>query len=162
MRTIYAVLISFVVCGIAAALEGLCAGRNVKAFFASLRMPPFSAPLWVWSIIGGGYYIIFGFILYRLLRLDINSRLWSVAIALVVLMMILNALANYVIFRARNLYLSYIIGAWYPLLDVSLFLCLLSLDRVAAVALIPYLVYRIYGVWWGYALWKINCKAISP
>ncbi|HEY5883411.1 MAG TPA: tryptophan-rich sensory protein [Pyrinomonadaceae bacterium] len=161
MRTIYAVLISTVVCGIAAALEGLCAGKNVKAFFASLRMPSFSAPLWVWSLIGGGYYLIFGFILYRLLRLNANSLRWSVAITLVVLMMIVNALTNYVIFRARNLHLSYLIGAWYPLLDVSLFLCLLSLDTVAALALIPYLLYRIYGVWWGYALWKNNREPTS-
>jgi hypothetical protein len=52
MSASYAILVSLGACVIAAALEGVCAGRNVKSFFATLRFPPFSAPLWVWSIIG--------------------------------------------------------------------------------------------------------------
>ncbi len=71
-------------------------------------------------------------------------------------MMVVNALTNYIIFRARNLRLSFIVGALFPVLDITLFLCLIQLDNVAAWSLIPYLLYRIYAVWWGYALWKIN------
>ena len=73
-----------------------------------------------------------------------------------VLMMIVNALTNYIIFRAQNLRLSFIVGAFFPVMDVALFLCLLRLDLIAAWSMIPYLVYRIYGVWWGYSLWKVN------
>jgi tryptophan-rich sensory protein len=152
----YAILISLAVCVVAAALEGVCAGKNVKQFFAKLRFPPYSAPLWVWTIIGGLYYIVFCFVLYRLLRLDTDSALKTVAITLILFMMILNALTNYIIFRAQNLRLSFIVGALFPVLDITLFICLLQLDNVAALSLIPYLIYRIYGLWWGYALWKIN------
>ena len=152
----YAILISLAVCVVAAALEGVCAGKNVKPFFAKLRFPPYSAPLWVWTIIGGLYYIVFCFVLYRLLRLDTDSALKTVAITLILFMMVLNALTNYIIFRAQNLWLSFIVGALFPVLDITLFICLLQLDNVAALSLIPYLIYRIYGLWWGYALWKIN------
>ena len=48
----YAVLVSVGDCLLAAALEGACAGRNVKAFYAELRFPRYSAPLRVWGIIG--------------------------------------------------------------------------------------------------------------
>src|SRR5947199_10108023 len=75
----YALLISIAACILAAALEGLCAGRNVKPCFAKLRFPPYSAPLWLWSIIGGLYYVIFCFVLYRLLRLGSDSVLRSAA-----------------------------------------------------------------------------------
>jgi len=68
----------------------------------------------------------------------------------------LNALTNYIIFRARNLRLSFIIGNLFPILDVTLFICLLQLDKVAAWSLVPYLLYRIYALWWGYGLWKMN------
>ena len=34
--------------------------------------------------------------------------------------------------------------------------CLLRLDARAAFALVPYLLYRVYAVWWGYALWRAN------
>jgi len=72
------------------------------------------------------------------------------------LMLAANALSNYVIFRAQNLRLSLIVGASFPFMDVALFVLLIELDKVAAWALIPYLLYRIYGVWWGYAVWKAN------
>ena len=83
----YALLLSLGVCGAAAALEGLCAGNNVKSFFASLRLPPYSAPLWVWSIIGLFYYLIFGFVLYRLLSFNNGSALRSATIVLIAAMM---------------------------------------------------------------------------
>ena len=151
----YALLVSCLVCALAAALEGACAGRNVKAFFSTLRFPPYSAPLWVWSIIGGVYYLIFGFVTYRLLRLD-GSLLRSAALALVLFMMIVNALTNYIIFRARNLRLSSIVGSLFPVMDMTLLFCLIQLDTLAAWSLVPYLIYRVYAVWWGCALWKLN------
>ena len=152
----YAVLVSLGVCAIAAALEGVCAGRNVKSFFATLRFPPFSAPLWVWSIIGGLYYVIFFFVIYRLLELDSDSALRDAALTLILFMMIVNALTNYIIFRARNLRLSFIVGAMFPIMDVALFIFLIQLDKAAAWVLVPYLLYRIYALWWGYGLWKLN------
>lgn len=152
----YAILFSIGICVLAAALEGGCAGRNVKSFFASLKFPRYSAPLWMWSIIGGLYYVIFCFVLYRLFRLTTNSPLWYPTLALMLFMMTVNGLSNYVIFRAQNLWLSFMIGNLFPIMDVVLFVCLIQLDPVAAWSLVPYLIYRAYAVWWGYALWKTN------
>jgi tryptophan-rich sensory protein len=151
----YAILFSVIICAIAAALEGACAGKNVKPFFATLKFPRYSAPLWVWSFIGGVYYLIFGFVTYRILRLD-SSLLRNAILALVLFMMIANALSNYVIFRARDLWRSFLIGSVAPLFDATLFVSLIQLDAVAVWSLVPYLIYRVYGVWWGYALWKLN------
>jgi len=154
----YAFLVSIGACAAAAALEGVCAGKNVKSFYAELRFPPYSAPLWAWAVIGGLYYVIFCFVLYRLLRLDGDSALRSVALVLISFMMVVNALANYVIFRARDLRLSFIIGNLFPVMDVTLLVCLTRLDSVAAWSLVPYLLYRVYALWWGYGLWKMNGK----
>lgn len=159
MSITYSLITSAGACFIAAILEGMCAGRGVKAFYDELRFPRYSAPLWVWAIIGGVYYVIFWFVLYRLFRIENASVVRSIAIALVLLMMATNAVTNYVIFRARNLRLSFLIGSLFPLMDLTLFVCLLRLDRVAAGTLIPYLLYRIYAVWWGYGLWQLNPKA---
>ena len=71
-------------------------------------------------------------------------------------MMLGNALANVVIFRARNLQLGYVIGWLYAGLDALLLGLLLQLDLVAAMALVPYLMYRVYALWWGRALVKLN------
>jgi len=156
MSIMFAVLASLTICGIVAALEGACAGRNVRSFFATLSFPRYSAPLWVWTIIGGAYYLIFFFVIYRLLRLSDYPSRWYVAFGLIVFMMFVNALSNYVIFRARDLYLSFVIGALFPFMDVVLFALVLTLDQFAALVIIPYLLYRVYAVYWGYALWRAN------
>ncbi|HBR69307.1 MAG TPA: hypothetical protein DEA55_08035 [Rhodospirillaceae bacterium] len=156
-----AILVSIAACIVAAALEGLCAGKNVKSFFTKLRFPPYSAPLWLWSIIGGLYYLIFCFVIYRLLRVASDSALGFIALTLISFMMVVNALTNYLIFRAQDLRLSFIVGAIFPVLDIALFICLVLLDKEAAWALIPYLLYllyRIYAIWWGYRLWKMNSQ----
>jgi len=156
MPTRYALLISIGVCVVAAALEGACAGNKVKSYFATLRSPSYSAPLWVWYIIGVGYYATFFFILYRTLKLQTDSILRPVTLGLVLFMMIANALWNYVFFRARNLFLAFVTGSAAPIFDCALVICLIELDRVAAWSLVPYLLYRVYAVYWGHALWKMN------
>jgi tryptophan-rich sensory protein len=143
-------------CAITAALEGLCAGRNVRAFFQTLRFPPYSAPLWMWLIIGALYYVVFGFVVFRLLSAMPLTTFAVATLALIVAMMLGNALANLVIFRARNLHLSYVIGCVFAGLDLILVVLVARLDLVAAVTLAPYLLYRVYAVWWGGALMKLN------
>jgi benzodiazapine receptor len=156
MPNSYALFISIGVCLLAAALEGACAGNNVKAYFATLRSPSYAPPFFVWIIIGVGYYATFFFILFRALKLNTDSILKPATLSLVVFMMVANALWNYVFFRARKLSLAFVTGSAAPLFDAALFICLLRLDKVAAWSLVPYLMYRVYAVYWGYALWKLN------
>ena len=150
-----AVWTAVVVCALAAALEGVCAGRNIRGFFEAFRFPPYSAPLWVWSIIGAVYYAVFGFVLFRLLSVAPGPPTLA-AVALIAAMMIANGLSNLVIFRARNLRLSYVIGCVFAGLDAVLLALVLRVDVLAASSLVPYLVYRVYAVWWGRELVRLN------
>jgi len=159
MSTTYAALISTGICLGAAALEGVCAGKNVSAYFAKLKWPRYAAPLWVWYIIGALYYAIFFFVMFRLLRLEEDSILKTATFALILFMMVANGLWNYVFFRAQNLFAGFISGSLAPILDLGLFICLIKLDKTAAWAFVPYLIYRLYAVWWGYGLWKMNRPA---
>lgn len=145
---------SVIICGVAAGLEGVSAGRNVSSFFKSLRFPRYALPTWAWALVGAGYYGLFGFLLYRIMLL--SSRLAAPTLALAVFMMVANALSNIVIFRKRDLRLAFLIGAAAPAFDLTLFACMMTLDRLAALAMLPYLFYRAYAVWWGYAVWKLN------
>lgn len=147
---------SVVICVCAAALEGVCAGTGVAAFFATLRAPKYSAPLPVWYAIGVLYYVTFGFVLFRLLNQTDRGGIVRIALGLTVAMMAANALWNLLFFRARKLFAAFVTGSLAPIPDAALLICLLRLDTKAAAALVPYLVYRVYAVWWGYALWTAN------
>jgi tryptophan-rich sensory protein len=142
-------------CAISAVLEGIFAGRGVQARFAELRLPRYSPPLPVWFVIGGLFYAVCFTVLYRLFNLP-RSGLRDAALALLVGMMLMNAMWNYVFFRVRNLCLSFVAFLPYGLMAVALFGVTLQLDRFAALVLLPYILYLGYAVAWGFRLWKEN------
>jgi len=156
MANSHALFIAIGVCVLAAALEGACAGNNVKSYFATLRSPAYAAPLWAWYIIGIVYYATFFFILYRILAFHTESILRPLTLGLIVFMMAANAMWNYVFFRARKLFLAFVAGSAAPVFDAALLICVVQLDRLAAWSLVPYLLYRVYAVYWGYVLWRLN------
>jgi tryptophan-rich sensory protein len=67
-----------------------------------------------------------------------------------------NALWNYLFFRAQKLLASVVLAFLAPLMDGALLVCLTQLDRIAAWSIVPYLLYRLYSLWWGYGVWKLN------
>lgn len=156
LPTTTAAWLSLAICVMAAVIEGLCAGRNVRQFFEQVQVPRYSAPLWVWSIIGAIYYLVFGFLLYRILSRAPPSPLAFSTLVLIGVMMLGNALSNLVIFRARALRRARAIGHLYALLDVTLVFFVARLDSLSAWALAPYLMYRVYAVWWGNELARLN------
>jgi tryptophan-rich sensory protein len=148
-------LYPLVICATSATLEGILAGRGVEARFAELRLPRYSPPLPVWFVIGGAFYVICFTVLYRLFSLP-ASGLRDGALALLVGMMLMNALWNCVFFRLRNLFLSFVAFLPYGLVAIALFALTLKLDRLAALSLLPYVLYLGYAGAWGYGLWRLN------
>ncbi|MBC8030452.1 MAG: tryptophan-rich sensory protein [Pyrinomonadaceae bacterium] len=156
MSVTLAIFSSLGVCIVGAILEGLAAGNNIKPFFAKLRFPAYSAPLWAWYIIGALYYAICFVILYRLFRYNGDTPLLNAAFALILIVMATNALWNYIFFRAQNLFGAFLLGFPYALVAIALFVCLRQFDKVAAWAFVPYLIYLTYAAWWSYGLLKLN------
>jgi benzodiazapine receptor len=161
MSPTYAIITSVTVCLVAAACEGLFAGKNVRSYLAGLKQPRYSPPLWVWTIIGGLFYVTFCFVLYRVLRHEKQAALRTATMILIFVMMSLNALWNYLFFRARRLFISLAAAAFAPVMDIALLICLARFDRPAMWALIPYLLYRVYSLWWIYGLWQVNYRSIE-
>ena len=147
--------LALAICAAAAGLEAVLAGRGVKQRFIELRAPRLSPPLKVWITIGVAYYVICFVVLYRLLVLPPTS-LRRAALALVMIVLLANAVWNFLFFRLRSLRLSFIAGVFYSLVALSLLTLLYHLDRVAAWWLLPYALYLSYANWWGYALLQAN------
>src|SRR5919106_6954352 len=104
MSIVLTILIAISICILSAVLEGVMAGGNVKQYFARLRQPRFAISLKGWFAIGAIYYVVCGVVLYRMLRYDGDVIVRNLAFVLLMLMMIANALWNYIFFRARNLF----------------------------------------------------------
>lgn len=151
-----ALVIAFLLCIAAAAIEGAFAGRGVKQRFAGLRQPTLSPSLTVWAAIGVLYYAMCFAVLYRILSGGLSSALPLLAFGLVLLLMLANAVWNYVFFRRRNLRGSFLFFFGYAALALALTGVLSGFDGLAAALLLPYLVYLVYATRWSYSLWRLN------
>ena len=150
------VLAALLICLAAAALEGVCAGPGVQHRLRTLRQPAWAAPFPVWIAIGALYYLVCGIVAYRLLRLGLAQPGVGVALALLILVLLTNAVWNVAFFRAQDLRLSVQISMGYALLVVALAGALFRVDRAAGWVWVPYLIYLVYGTYWVVVVQRMN------
>jgi benzodiazapine receptor len=139
------------ICAGSAALEGLFAGQGVTQRMKELRLPPYSPPLAGWIGIALFYYVACFVVLYRLLAYGQLS-----ALALIVALMIINAIWNYFFFRRKDVRVSFYLSLPYAVLATVLAAWLFRIDTTAAWTFLPYMMYLLYAGWWGYNLWRLN------
>jgi tryptophan-rich sensory protein len=134
------------------------AGRGVRARFAELRQPPFSPPLALWMAIGGVYYLLCFTVLYRLFAFGTPAAASRMALALVLLLMVANALWGFLFFRRRDLRASFLAFFPYGLIALTLALLLARFDPTSASLVAAYLAYLVYAGWWAYRVWTLNSR----
>ena len=146
-------LIALLVCAVAAAFEGFCAGRDPMGQLRALRQPRWAPPNWMWVLIGLGWYAICFAALVRLLPGWPGTRR---AIVLLVALMLANGAANLLQFRLRRLDLAFLFLFPYWLLLAGLLWVVCPLDRLICTLFGIYAVYQLYAAAWGWSLWRMN------
>jgi tryptophan-rich sensory protein len=144
------------ICIAAAALEGALAGTGVRQRFAALRMPPYSPPFAGWLLIGSVYYSICFIVLRHLLAASPGTLSVRVALALLIAVLLANALWSVLFFRRRDLRASFIAFVPYAILVAALLVLLSRIYPVGAALFMCYCGYLVYATWWGYQVWLLN------
>jgi tryptophan-rich sensory protein len=140
----------------AALCEGIMSGMGIKARFAELRLPNSAPPLWAWSVLGGAYYVLFFFLLRSVLARP-SIPLWtSVTLTLTAVLLIANASWNWIFFRKKDLWLSFLFFMPYLLLAFTLAGVLHRIRSPISGWYALYLAYLAYATWWGYRVWRLN------
>jgi tryptophan-rich sensory protein len=78
------------------------------------------------------------------------------AIALVAVLLAANAAWNWVFFRKRDLWLSFIFFVPYILVALTLALALFRARSPLFSWYLLYIGYLVYATWWGYGVWRLN------
>jgi len=137
------------------------AGTQVKSRLAELRFPRPSPRLWAWSIIGGAYYILFFFLLRSLLQHPATQYWTAIALVLTGILLAANASWNWIFFRRRDLWLSFVFFVPYFLITIALALILRRIRNPLRGWYFIYVSYLVYAWWWGYRVWRLN-RGSSP
>jgi tryptophan-rich sensory protein len=144
---------ALLICVAAAAVEGLCAGRDPMAQLKATKQPPWSPPNAVWVLIGIVWYAICFTALARLLPLWPASLL---PVGLLIVLMLANAGANILQFRLKRL--DWAFGFLFPywMLLAAFTWTAWPLDRLSAALFALYALYQVYAGFWAFALWRMN------
>jgi tryptophan-rich sensory protein len=146
-------LAAFLICLTAAAFEGLCAGRDPMDKLRALCQPRWSPPVWLWMLIGIGWYAICFTTLVRLLP-DWPEH--EAPVLLLAALMLANGGANFFQFRLERLDLAFLYLFPYWVLLAAFLWTACPLDRLTCLLFAPYGAYQLYAAAWGYRLWQLN------
>ena len=149
-------IVALLLCTAAVLVEALCAGRDPMALLRTLKQPRWSPPNWAWVVIGLAWYGLCFIGLVRLLPFWPEARL---PVALLVALMLANALANFPLFRMRRLDLAFAFFLPYWLLLAGFLWAACPLDRATCGLFAAYAVYQLYAAAWGFVLWRLNGKS---
>lgn len=149
-----ALLKTIALCLISIFIEALSATRNGRLWFEQLKRPKYSFSLRIWYFVGAIYYIIFGLIAYR--QFSASSNIFSVPIILLVLVMFINGISNFIIFKYHSVKWFYLIIYPFSLLLLTLIIVLTPTDKFSAILASIYFLWLIYDLYYGYNLWKLN------
>jgi translocator protein len=153
-----ATFLPLLICLAAAGLEGAVSGSGVRQRLASMRMPPYSPPFALWLLIGLAYYAICFVVLRHLLASGPLTFQRGLALGLLIVVLLANALWSLLFFRRRDLRGSFILMMPYAIVVAALLFSLARIYPFGAALFLCYCVYLLYATWWTYRVWLLNAQ----
>lgn len=142
-------------CLVSILIEAASYTKEGKRWFQVLNKPQYSFSISVWYFVGAVYYILFGIIAYRLFK-DASDR--SVQISLLVIIMVLNGVGNFILFKYRSTKWFYLVIYPFGLILLTFIILLFPNDITSTALSSIYFVWLIYDLYYAYWLWKLNDK----
>lgn len=142
------------VCLISITVEGISATKEGRQWFESLKRPKYSFSFRVWYFVGAIYYILFGMIAYR--QFALGKSFSSISIILLVLVMVINGLSNFILFKFRSIKWFYLIIYPFALLLLVLIIVLYSVDLVSTILASLYFTWLFFDLYYVHSMWKLN------
>lgn len=149
-----ALIKAIAVCLISITIEAVSATKEGKQWFESLKRPKYSFSFRVWYIVGAAYYILFGIITYR--QFAMGKTFFSLPIVLLLLVMLINGLSNFVVFKFRSIKWFYLIIYPFAFLLLTLIIVLYPIDMISTVLAFLYFIWLFFDLYYGYNMWKLN------
>jgi tryptophan-rich sensory protein len=135
------------------------AGSNIRRRFAELRLPRFSPPLGLWSVLAVGQYAISFYVLRWLFSQAATGPLRTLGFVLIIGLLLMNASWNAVFFRLRDLRASLLLFIPYDVMAVLLGYTLFALDSPTAPWFTVYVAYLVFATTWGFNIWRLNSSS---
>lgn len=152
----FKLIISILICNSAGFIGVVFTSSAIPTWYDSLKKPPFSPPNWIFGPVWTILYTLMGISAYFVWRQGINDSQVKTALIIFGVQLFLNALWSPIFFGFRALFagLIVIIIMWIAILLTIL--AFLKISTVAAVLLIPYILWVSFATILNFSLWILN------
>jgi benzodiazapine receptor len=156
VMTILTLIGAIVLCNLAGIAGSLVTVTGPGSWYDMLAKPSFNPPSWLFFPVWSALYILMGISLFLVLMEKRRGREVTIPLALFGAQLVLNALWSYLFFYLEStlLGLAGILVLWIFILATTI--TFFSVNRVAAILLIPYLAWVSFAAVLNYALYILN------
>jgi tryptophan-rich sensory protein len=150
--SVLAFLFTIGCCLISWVIAGKTAIKNeYKEWFEKLNHPKNPFMLKYMNIVGVAFYLLFGYVLYQLF---VSNEIVPIIITVVILL--LNGLSPFFMYKTKNLKLIFFTFLVIPILVSVLTFLLIQTNLILAIPVIVYLLWLIFEMSYFYRLMKLN------
>ena len=132
-------------------IAGKSANKENKEWFENLKHPKNAFMLKYMNIIGFGFYLLFGYVLYQLI---VSIDIVSIVLAVVIIQLM--GLSPFLLYKTKKLKLFFFAMLVFPVLVPALVFFLIQANLALAIIVMVYFLYLVYDMSYFYRLMKLN------
>jgi len=147
---------SIVICLLAGFIGSIFTNRSITTWYASLKKPSFNPPDWLFGPVWTILFLLMGISLFLIWRKGLNYQLVKIALIIFGAQLILNILWSFLFFTLRAPLAGFIeiVILWFAILLTIL--CFYKISQLAAILLIPYILWVSFASVLNFFLWRLN------
>lgn len=157
---IFKLAVSIVVCQLAGVIGGLFTASSVDTWYSTLTKPAFNPPNWLFSPVWITLYALMGIALFLVWKRGISAEGVKSALTFFAVQLALNALWSILFFGLQMPLVAFleIVLLWVFILITLLKFA--KITKLAALLLVPYLIWVSYAAILNFFLWHLNRSSL--
>ncbi len=156
MKTFFQILAAIVLCQLAGVIGSFFTVTEISSWYTTLEKPALNPPNWVFGPVWTLLYTMMGIALFLVWKQFDTSKSARYAVFFFLVHLVVNTAWTLVFFGAKEVALALIVIAILWLMIAALIGWFWKIDRVAALLLVPYLLWVSFASYLNFAILQLN------
>ncbi len=153
---IFRLLICVAICLSAGFIGSIFTTPSIPGWYAGLNKPPFTPPNWIFGPVWTTLYVLMGISLFLIWRNGFGDRMVKIAVTFFLIQLIFNVLWSLLFFGLHSPFAG-LVNIFLLLLAIALTIIrFIPISKIAAILLIPYILWVSFAAVLNYFLWYLN------
>ncbi|MCW3976047.1 MAG: tryptophan-rich sensory protein [Candidatus Bathyarchaeota archaeon] len=149
-------IISILICNSAGFIGSIFTSSTIPTWYNSLEKPSFNPPNWIFGPVWTTLYTLMGISAYLVWSQGLHGSQVKTALIIFAAQLFLNAIWSPIFFGLRALFAAFLVIVVLWIAILLTILIFYKISTIAAVLLIPYILWVSFATILNYSLWILN------